>query len=154
NLTLDPNTAHPRLVLSSDLKRVQFGAARLPVPDNPERFDSSRCVLAREGFMAGQRYWEVDVGHGDAWAIGVAKASLGRKGRLSVKPETGIWALGRCGSRYRALASPIVPLGATPQKIGVFVDYERGRVVFFDVGAEEPVFEFHAVDFGGEQILP
>ncbi|NXW84918.1 A33 protein, partial [Alopecoenas beccarii] len=154
SLTLDPDTAHPRLVLSDDLKSVRFGDARRRVPDNPERFDSSRCVLGREGFMGGRRYWEVAVGDGDAWAVGVAKASLGRKARLSIKPEAGIWALGRCGSRYQALASPAVPLPAAPQKIGVFVDYDAGRVAFFDAGDQAPIFAYPPVNFGGEKILP
>ncbi|XP_010135606.1 PREDICTED: E3 ubiquitin-protein ligase TRIM11-like, partial [Buceros rhinoceros silvestris] len=75
SLTLDPETAHPRLVLSEDLKGVRWDDTRQLVPDNPKRFDSSRCVLGGRAFSGGQHYWEVVVGDGQTWAVGVAKES-------------------------------------------------------------------------------
>uniref|UniRef100_A0A8C5TFC9 Uncharacterized protein n=1 Tax=Malurus cyaneus samueli TaxID=2593467 RepID=A0A8C5TFC9_9PASS len=108
-LTLDPDTAHPRLALSQDGKSVWWEDTRRAVPDHPKRFDSSRCVLGREGFGSGRHYWEVRVGTGAAWAVGVAKESVRRKGRISVKPEVGIWAVGQCGSQCQALTSPLSP---------------------------------------------
>ncbi|NXG70881.1 A33 protein, partial [Baryphthengus martii] len=156
SLTLDPETAHPRLVLSEDLKNVRWEDTRRPVPANPKRFDSSRCVLSREGFRSGRHYWEVEVGAGEAWAVGVAKESVGRKGRVSVKPEAGIWAVGRCGNRYRALASPAVPVASvtSPAALGVFLDYEAGRVAFFDPKERAPIFTYPPTSFGGEKVLP
>uniref|UniRef100_A0A8C5TFR7 Uncharacterized protein n=1 Tax=Malurus cyaneus samueli TaxID=2593467 RepID=A0A8C5TFR7_9PASS len=109
SLTLDPDTAHPRLALSQDGKSVWWEDTRRAVPDHPKRFDSSRCVLGREGFGSGRHYWEVRVGTGAAWAVGVAKESVRRKGRISVKPEVGIWAVGQCGSQCQALTSPLSP---------------------------------------------
>uniref|UniRef100_A0A8C5TD33 Uncharacterized protein n=1 Tax=Malurus cyaneus samueli TaxID=2593467 RepID=A0A8C5TD33_9PASS len=109
DLTLDPDTAHPRLALSQDGKSVWWEDTRRAVPDHPKRFDSSRCVLGREGFGSGRHYWEVRVGTGAAWAVGVAKESVRRKGRISVKPEVGIWAVGQCGSQCQALTSPLSP---------------------------------------------
>ncbi|NXW37969.1 TRI39 ligase, partial [Phaetusa simplex] len=45
-VTLDPDTAHPDLVLSEDLKSVRRGERRRDLPDNPERFDYWPFVLA------------------------------------------------------------------------------------------------------------
>jgi len=156
SLTLDPDTAHPRLVLSEDHRCVRWEEARHPVPDNPKRFDSSRCVLGCQGFNAGRHYWEVEVGDGEAWAVGVAKESVERKGRISVKPEVGIWAVGQCGAQYQALTSPTSPitLHSAPKVIGIYLDYEAGRVAFFDANNEVPIFAYPPTSFGGERVLP
>ncbi|NXB95265.1 ERMAP protein, partial [Vidua chalybeata] len=156
SLTLDPDTAHPRLALSEDGKCVRWGDTRRVVPDHPKRFDSSRCVLGREGFASGRHYWEVQVGDGAAWAVGVAKESVPRKGRVSVKPEVGIWAVGQCGSQCQALASPSVPIALpeAPEVVGVYLDYEAGRVAFFDCRGQTPMFAYPPARFGGERLLP
>lgn len=153
---MDPDTAHPRLVLSEDHRCVRWEEARHPVPDNPKRFDSSRCILGCQGFNAGRHYWEVEVGDGEAWAVGVAKESVERKGRISVKPEVGIWAVGQCGAQYQALTSPTSPitLHSAPKVIGIYLDYEAGRVAFFDANNEVPIFAYPPTSFGGERVLP
>ncbi|NWS93228.1 BT1A1 protein, partial [Toxostoma redivivum] len=155
-LTLDPDTAHPRLALSEDGKRVRWQDTRRNIPDHPKRFDSSRCVLAREGFTSGRHFWQVRVAQGTAWAVGVAKASVPRKGRLRMRPEAGVWAVGQCGAHCQALSSPAVPIAlpAAPRVVGVYLDYEAGRVAFFDARRDAPMFAFGAAEFGGERLLP
>ncbi|KAF1597521.1 Tripartite motif-containing protein 15, partial [Eudyptes moseleyi] len=44
-VTLDPDTAHPDLILSKDCKSVRRGEGRQDLPDNPERFDYWPFVL-------------------------------------------------------------------------------------------------------------
>uniref|UniRef100_A0A674IER6 Zinc finger protein RFP-like n=1 Tax=Terrapene triunguis TaxID=2587831 RepID=A0A674IER6_9SAUR len=95
NVTLDPYTAHPKLILSEDWKSVREGETRLF--NTPERFDTEPCVLGCEGFTSGRHCWEVEVGDGGGWAVGVARESVGRKGRISHSPEGGIWAVQRWG---------------------------------------------------------
>ncbi|XP_029442727.1 E3 ubiquitin-protein ligase TRIM39-like, partial [Rhinatrema bivittatum] len=60
DVTLDPETAHPQLDLSKDLKCVRRGAPARKVPDSPKRFDSELYVLGHEGFTTGRHYWEVE----------------------------------------------------------------------------------------------
>ncbi|NXI42582.1 A33 protein, partial [Galbula dea] len=143
-LTLDPETAHPRLLLSEDLQKVRWEATHQPLPHHPKRFDSSRCVLTREGFTSGRSYWEVEVNQGEVWALGLAKESLRRKGRISFNPQVGIWAVGQCGDIYQALTSPPSPISleAPLQVVGVYLDYEEGQVVFFDGKKEEAIFTY------------
>uniref|UniRef100_A0A452HKD7 Tripartite motif containing 39 n=1 Tax=Gopherus agassizii TaxID=38772 RepID=A0A452HKD7_9SAUR len=156
DVTLDPDTAHPRLVLSEDGKSVRWEDTRQHVPDNPKRFDSSRCVLGLEGFSSGRHYWEVEVEDGGAWAVGVARESVRRKGRVNVNPEEGIWAVGQCGTQYLALTSPKIPLSLAerPRTIGIYLDCEEGRVAFFDADNEGPIFTFPPASVPGEKILP
>ncbi|XP_043352781.1 zinc finger protein RFP-like isoform X2 [Dermochelys coriacea] len=111
NVTLDPDTAHPWLVLSEAGKSVTRGDTWQDLPDTPKRFDSRVCVLGCGGFTAGRHCWEVEVVGGGSWAVGVASESAGRKGWIRLSPEGGIWALGRRRwGQFQALTSPETPL--------------------------------------------
>ncbi|KAK2913671.1 hypothetical protein Q8A67_002070 [Cirrhinus molitorella] len=60
NVFLDPKTAYPKLILSKDGKQVKHSGSWRDVPNNPERFDSSACVLGRDGYSCGKFYYEVE----------------------------------------------------------------------------------------------
>ncbi|XP_075765603.1 zinc finger protein RFP-like [Pelodiscus sinensis] len=154
-VTLDPDTANPRLILSEDGKHVRWELPRQPLPNNPERFDSVSCVLGREGFTSGRHCWEVEVGDGQHWAVGVARESVSRKGGISRSPEGGIWAVQRWGGQFQALTSPVTPLPlSSPHRIQVCLDCGRGQVTFIDAGDEAPIFTFPPGSLPGERIRP
>uniref|UniRef100_A0A8C0IW62 RING-type E3 ubiquitin transferase n=1 Tax=Chelonoidis abingdonii TaxID=106734 RepID=A0A8C0IW62_CHEAB len=139
NVTLDPDTAHPQLVLSGDRKSVRWGHIRQDLPNNPERFDPEPCVLGSERFTSGRHCWEVVVGDGPYWAAGVARESVSRKGGISHSPEGGIWAVERDWSQFRALTSPatLLPLSRVPSRIRVCLDCYQGQVTFIDADDEQ-----------------
>ncbi|XP_006035924.1 butyrophilin subfamily 1 member A1-like isoform X2 [Alligator sinensis] len=72
DVTLDPHTAHPYLILSEDGKRVTSAGARQVLPDNPERFDTRPCVLGRESFASG-RHCLVRGGQDPALVLGAGR---------------------------------------------------------------------------------
>ncbi|EMP26091.1 Zinc finger protein RFP [Chelonia mydas] len=74
-VTLDPDMAHPQLVLSEDQKSVSQGDTRQDLPNNPERFDTEQCVLGCEGFTLGRHCWDMEVEGVECWAVGVARES-------------------------------------------------------------------------------
>ncbi|XP_067407680.1 butyrophilin subfamily 1 member A1-like [Emydura macquarii macquarii] len=156
NVTLDPDTAHPLLVLSEDGKSVRRADTWQDLPDNPERFDTVRCVLGCEGFTSGRHYWEVEVGDGQGWTVGVARESVSRKGGISPSPEGGIWAVERWGDQFQALTSPWtpLPLSRVPSRIRVCLDCDRGQVTFFDAGDQAPIFTFPPASVPGGRIRP
>ncbi|XP_053902726.1 zinc finger protein RFP-like [Malaclemys terrapin pileata] len=156
NVTLDPDTAHPRLIMSEDRKSVRWGDTRQDLPDNPERFDLDPCVLGCEGFTSGRHCWEVVVGVGRFWAVGVARESVRRKGGISLSPDEGIWAVERWRDQFQALTSPEIPLPLSqiPSRIRVCLDCDQGQVTFIDAGDEAPIFTFPPGSVPGERIRP
>ncbi|CAM5105038.1 unnamed protein product [Natator depressus] len=156
NVTLDPDTAGPELILSEDLKGARWGKPSQEMPDRLERFDTDPCVLGCEGFTSGRHYWEVEV-DGMFWTVGVASESVRRKGRIVFRPNMGVLGLQKYHHLCVALTNPsntYVPLKKNNNEIGVYLDYELGRVSFYDLSNEELLFAFPPVSFNGERVFP
>nr|XP_029523175.1 uncharacterized protein LOC115133839 [Oncorhynchus nerka] len=150
DLTLDPDSANPWLQLSEDRRQVRHLGTWQDLPDIPERFDTVVIVLGREGFTAGRHYWEVQVGDKDDWYLGVAKASVNRKGRIAVSSSQGYWALAmKKDQGYRASTTPPLPLtlDPKPKRVGVYVDCEEGQVSFYDVKERSHIYTFMEDNF-------
>ncbi|XP_037389775.1 E3 ubiquitin-protein ligase TRIM39-like [Pygocentrus nattereri] len=156
DVTLDPDSAHPQLILSDDGKQVRDGDKRQNLPDKPERFDYCVNVLGQEGFSSGRFYYEVQVSGKTEWDLGVTTESSSRKGQIIACPEDGYWTVClRNETEYEALDFPTVPLSLkqTPQKVGVFVDYEEGLVSFYDVESRSHIYSFTGQSFT-EKLYP
>ncbi len=150
DVTLDPDTAHPNLILSDDGKQVRCGDITQKLPDKPERFDTSVCVLGKERFSSGRFYFEVQVKGKTKWALGVARESINRKGTITLRPSDGYWSVWLSnGDEYEACDDPRVSLSlrVKPQRVGVFVDYEEGLVSFYDVESSSHIYSFTAQSF-------
>ncbi|XP_028016036.2 erythroid membrane-associated protein [Eptesicus fuscus] len=144
-VTLDPDTAHPKLILSEDRRCVKLGDRRQPVLDNPQRFDFVVSVLGAESFVAGCHYWEVNVGDKTKWILGVCSEAVSRKGKVTASPANGHWLLRQSrGAEYEALTSPQTPfrLKASPRCVGIFLDYEAGTISFYNVTDKSHIFTF------------
>ncbi|XP_034412656.1 uncharacterized protein LOC117747493 isoform X2 [Cyclopterus lumpus] len=155
DVTLDVNTAHPRLILSEDMKSVRCTDRHQMLPDNPERFDRVVCVVGREAISSGRHYWEVEVGGKTDWDLGVARQSINRKGKIEVTPSNGYWFLSlrnRKKYAFRSEPSTDVHLDLRPHRIGIFVDFEKGQVSFYNVDAKIHIYTFS--DTFSECIFP
>ncbi|XP_051985749.1 zinc-binding protein A33-like [Xyrauchen texanus] len=153
DVTLDPDTAHPNLILSNHGKQVRHENIKLNLPDNPERFDDCLSVLGKEGFSSGRFYYEVHVTGKTKWNLGVARESINRKGEITMSPENGYWVLClREEGDYWAVGNPsvFVSLRVKPQKVGVFVDYEEGLVSFYDVESKCHIYLFTGQSFSNK----
>ncbi|XP_067266954.1 E3 ubiquitin-protein ligase TRIM21-like isoform X10 [Chanodichthys erythropterus] len=153
DVTLNPDTAHPSLILSDDGKQVRLGDKRQKLPDKPERFNTSVCVLGKEGFSSGRFYFEVQVKGKTEWDLGVARESINRKGQIILTPSRGFWTVWlRNENEYAALSDPPVSLSlrVKPQRVGVFVDYEEGLVSFYDVKSSSHIYSYTDQSFTGK----
>ncbi|XP_078525121.1 butyrophilin subfamily 3 member A3-like isoform X2 [Lissotriton helveticus] len=149
-ITMDPDTANPRLALSENGRSaIWLEDSELDLPDTPARFNRSPCVLGRERLTSGRHYWEVEVGS-VGWEMGVCDESVNRKGRAAPSPEKGCWAVGiLTGKEYHAFTSPSTHLRpkVPPKVISVFLDYEAERVTFYDAKEKSQIFSFPPARF-------
>ncbi|KAM6991980.1 E3 ubiquitin-protein ligase TRIM21-like [Tautogolabrus adspersus] len=155
DVTLDPKTAGPYLILSDDRKQVKHGDKMKTIEDSPERFEIC-CVLAKQSFSTGRFYYEVQVEGKTEWDVGVARESIDRKGEITLSPQNGYWTIVlRNENEYSACAGPLVSLSlnSQPEKVGVFVDYEEGLVSFYDVDAAALIYSFTDCSFT-EKLYP
>ncbi|XP_064197541.1 E3 ubiquitin-protein ligase TRIM35-like [Anguilla rostrata] len=143
-VTLDPNTAHPKLSLSEDLTSVRRSGERQQLPHNPERFDREVCVLGSEGFSSGRHCWDVAVGDGGYWVVGVAKESISRKEAVDPSPAGGVWSIWQLSGKCTALTSPATPLTVQRklQRVRVQLDWDSGEVSFSDPSDNTPLYTF------------
>ncbi|RXN21552.1 E3 ubiquitin- ligase TRIM39-like protein [Labeo rohita] len=150
DVTLDPNTANPELILSEDGKKVRHGNIKQYHPNHNKRFDKYMIVLGNKGFSTGRFYFEVQVKGKTQWSLGVARESINRKGALNLCPESGNWTLWQSNEKeYKACeSSPVsLSLNVKLQKVGVFVDYEDGLVSFYDVNSKSHIYSFTGQSF-------
>nr|XP_055075150.1 E3 ubiquitin-protein ligase TRIM39-like [Misgurnus anguillicaudatus] len=152
DVTLNPYTAHPNLILSDDKKQVRYGDIKLKLPENPKRFDYYLSVLGKEGFSSGRFYYEVQVKGKVGWTLGIVRESINRKGVTPVTPANGFWTL-TMWNENEAGPDVFLSVKVSPQKVGVFVNYEEGLVSFYEVESRSHIYSFTGQYFS-EKLYP
>lgn len=135
DMTLDPSTAHSFLILSDDLKSVRCGRICRNPMEHPQRFTYLACVLGTSCFSSGCHYWEVEVGKGQEWTLGICKESVDRKRKDGFFSKHGFWFISmKAGTIYTG-SIPETRIPASPElsHVGIFLDVEMEEIKFFDV---------------------
>ncbi|XP_004370877.1 tripartite motif-containing protein 60-like [Trichechus manatus latirostris] len=133
DLTLDPKTAHPKLIISEDRKSVKYGQMELDFPYNPERFTFIPAVLSSKGFDVGRHYWQVEVRGIGEWCLGVCKESFPRNAIGTPSQKDGCWQIQQ-ETLIRDTEQII--------RIGIFLDYDLGEVTFYSWNNRSYLYTF------------
>ncbi|XP_008144850.2 tripartite motif-containing protein 75-like [Eptesicus fuscus] len=144
-VTLDPETAHPNLLVSEDKKSVTFVRKKQRVHQNPQGFEVDPVVLGTEGFDCGRHYWEVQVDDKPEWAVGVCRDSLSKERKQPLlRQENRCWTIQLQDGDYVARGSVPVPLvlKEMPRGIGIYLDYELGQISFYNLNDMSHIHSF------------
>ncbi|XP_056263189.1 nuclear factor 7, ovary [Pseudoliparis swirei] len=143
-VTLDPNTAHPCLILCDDLTSLHYSKEHSCCPDNTERFHISAEVVGMAALGSGSHHWVVETGSNQDWLLGVASSSVPRNSEISARPENGFWTLCFRDGEFRAMTSPptAVTPASVPKQVKVQLDYNKGTVSFFDPADDTLIYAF------------
>ncbi|TKS90820.1 E3 ubiquitin-protein ligase TRIM21 [Collichthys lucidus] len=156
DLTFDPDTAYCSLVISQDRKQVIAGDTEQSLPNNPKRFEVYPEVLTKEGFTTGKFYYEVQVEGSTRWITGVVRESVNRNKYSFHSVKSGYWTIGLHEGTYSAYKSAQrdkITLKEKLEKVGIFVDYNKGVVSFYDVISKSHIYSFTGCQFT-EKLYP
>ncbi|KAM9305399.1 E3 ubiquitin/ISG15 ligase TRIM25-like [Gastrophryne carolinensis] len=144
-ITLDINTAHNNIIVSEDLRTLTFSSVCQKRRDGPQRFKNTTQVLSTQSFSSGRHYWEVNVGAAKEWLVGVAAHTIDRK----TESNTRLRCCGKLWSVYFSKNLGVghnfvyknLTKGSPVVGVGIYLDYEAGRVSFYQLG--DPIRHLH-----------
>ncbi|XP_050957657.1 ribonuclease inhibitor-like [Labeo rohita] len=148
DLTLDPNTANTRLILSDDNRKITGVEDHQPYRDRPERFDVLLQVLCVES-LTERCYWETELS-GYKADISVSYKGINRKGGwtdcwfgLNVKS----WSLNCSDNRFTVChnnnKTEIPAVHSHSHRVGVYVDVSAGSLSFYSVSDTHTLTHLH-----------
>ncbi|KAM6956200.1 zinc-binding protein A33-like [Aplochiton taeniatus] len=152
-VSLDPETAHPKLVISPHGDSATYTDTWQEVPELPGRFDTTLNVISKQGVSSGRHYWVMDVSGKTYWELGLTYPTIPRKGRaedcwLGRRAES--WALEFFDGEYTAWHDGVpnrLPVAKCFSHIGVLCSFPGGLVTFLGADDMTPLFSFCAGTF-------
>ncbi|XP_056406195.1 E3 ubiquitin-protein ligase TRIM62-like [Hyla sarda] len=146
-ILLDVNTAANNVFVSGDLKTVSCSELNQGRPETPQRFEECK-VLSTRSFTSGQHYWDMDTCKSGGWRVGVAYASVERRGPLAfIGKNKKSFGLRRLGDSYflRCNDNEIrINHKAMCEKVRVYLDYNAGQVSFYELS--DPITLLHTTN--------
>ncbi|XP_062271164.1 tripartite motif-containing protein 16-like [Scomber scombrus] len=136
-ITLDPDTAHTRLLLSEGNRKAKYTSQQQSYSSHTDRFIDHLQVLSRES-LTGRCYWEVEWSRTRFTGVNVAVAyknisRAGDESRFGFNDKS--WCL-RCYTNcyefyFNSIKTPVsVPVSS---RVGVYLDHRAGILSFYRV---------------------
>ncbi|XP_055009862.1 uncharacterized protein LOC129408957 isoform X1 [Boleophthalmus pectinirostris] len=172
DVSLDPNSAHRRLLLSDDHHTVTRVEEDQEYPDHDDRFTDWEQVLSCTD-LRGRCYWEVDWSGAVVIAVSYRKIRRSRRGLDSAfgfndqSWTLRIWEDGQYCVIHKRKKTPL-PLSCQSRRegvssgkggvffgrVGVFLDSEAGELSFYDVSSDELFHLWTFSSFFSEPLFP
>ncbi|XP_034073769.1 nuclear factor 7, ovary isoform X1 [Gymnodraco acuticeps] len=151
-MVIDRQTCHSQITVTLEGRGLSFSGSACSGPAHPLQFDKVCCALDSAPVTAGQRYSEVDVRCCSAWALGVAYASMERKGRdkgSKLGRNRNSWCLelrnGNLSAWHNDRHVACKGVGQTPLgKVGIWLNYDKGQLLFYDADTMAVLQRFSA----------
>ncbi|KAM8843400.1 NLR family CARD domain-containing protein 3-like isoform 2-T2 [Synchiropus picturatus] len=135
-LTMDPDTAHQRLLLSNNDRTVGQGSQDQNYPEHPDRLHKYHQLLCMDA-LSGRCYWEVE------WRGGVYISVTYRRNSGDAECQFGdndqSWSLNCCDGGYFASHNgdfTEIQSSSVSKRVGVFVDCTAGTLSFYRVSSD------------------
>ncbi|CAL8300194.1 unnamed protein product [Merluccius merluccius] len=152
-VSLDPETAHPKLLISPGGDSATYTHAWQELVDLPRRFDTTLNAISLQGFSGGRHYWEVDVTGKTYWELGLTYPTIARKGNaedcwLGRGKES--WCVEFFDGEYTAWHGGVphqLPVTRRFRRIGILCSFPAGMVTFLGADDLTPLFCFCAGRF-------
>ncbi|XP_034558879.1 tripartite motif-containing protein 16-like [Notolabrus celidotus] len=136
DITLDPNTAHTKLLLSDGNRKATLMTQHQPYFDHRDRFTDWSQVLSRES-LTGRCYWEVEW-KGKGVYVAVAYKNISKEG---ISGECGFgrndksWAVHCYKNICNFWHNNVGSLVMSPQssRVGVYLDHRAGILSFYSI---------------------
>ncbi|XP_078470773.1 zinc-binding protein A33-like [Lampetra planeri] len=147
--TLDTNSAHDHLQISSDLRTVTLSGVPQRRPHHPHRFDVYYQALCSENFSSGQHYWEVDVRSAKWCRVGVAYETIPR---IGIGDACGLggsdvsWCLRKLDDSFSVQHGGVETSLSVPEplrRVGIHLDCDAGLLSFYSADSMAPLHSFH-----------
>lgn len=112
--------------------------------EDSQRFTYLTCVLGTPYFSSGCHYWEVEVGDGKEWTLGICKASVDRKRKGGFSVEHGFWLISLKAGTICTSSIPEIRIPASPKlsHVGIFLDVELEELKFFDARENALIYTY------------
>ncbi|XP_051741193.1 NACHT, LRR and PYD domains-containing protein 3-like [Ctenopharyngodon idella] len=147
DLTLDPNTAHVKLSLSEEKRKVTHVKDPESCPDHPERFENYEQVLCGES-LTERCYWEAEWS-GKGAGIAVTYKGISRKGGndcwFGYSDKS--WSL-YCTANgftiwHNNMSNNIIAPSPSSNKVGVYLDWSSGTLSFYSISDTHTLTHIH-----------
>ncbi|XP_054467946.1 tripartite motif-containing protein 16-like [Anoplopoma fimbria] len=135
-ITLDPNTANARLLLSEGNRKATVTSEKQLYSSHQDRFTDMFQVLSRE-CVSGRHYWEVERGECEV-SVAVTYKDISRTGYESgFGNDDKSWALECFSNSYEFRHNGLKTFIPGPQssRVGVYLDHTAGILCFYSVSA-------------------